>query len=369
MDAALTEGYGERKNAEQSKCKVMRLPYTYIALIPAYQPTDFLVELACKLASGFSVVLVDDGSGKAYETVFDRCLPYATILHHDANAGKGRALKTGLSYILKSFAPDHIVVTIDADGQHRVDDAAALCRTAEQTPGSLILGCRKLKGDVPLRSRFGNTVTRLIYRLSTGLAVYDTQTGLRAFDMSLIPKLLSIPGERYEYEMNVLLYFARESIPIREQEIKTIYLDNNSASHFDTARDSVRIYKEILKFSASSFIGFMVDYASYSLLLLLTDHLRLSNLAARVISAGVNFTINRRLVFHSRKNLGKAALQYGVLAAVILLGNTLTLEFLVFTCGVHQMFAKILTDILFFVLSWLTKRFVIFKREKRGALH
>ncbi|HIZ56602.1 MAG TPA: bifunctional glycosyltransferase family 2/GtrA family protein [Firmicutes bacterium] len=338
----------------------------YVALIPAYQPTIFLTDLVQELnSSGLLVVLVDDGSGEAYKTLFNRCAQYAKVLHHTENAGKGRALKTGLSYILENYGAEKIAVTVDADGQHRVEDAVALCRTAEENPGVLILGSRDLKRNVPLRSRFGNTVTRWIYRISTGLNVHDTQTGLRAFSISMVPILLSIPGERYEYEMNVLLYCAREKIKIKEQTIDTIYIDNNSASHFDTLRDSARIYREILKFSVSSLIGFLVDYGIYSLLLFMTGHLLLSNIGARVISASVNFTLNRRFVFKNKENIAKAAIKYFLLAVIILIGNTAVLELLVTFCGIHQMLAKIATETIFFLFSWIVQRLIIFR--KRGV--
>lgn len=219
--------------------------------------------------------------------------------------------------------------------------------------------------NAPLRSRFGNTVTRLVYRLSAGVRVYDTQTGLRAFDSSLIPTLLAIPGERYEYEMNVLLFCAREKIRIIEQEIETIYINNNAASHFDTLKDSARIYKEILKFSAASLVGFFVDYALFSFLILLSGNLLVSNVVARAVSAGVNFTLNRWLVFKSRENLAKAAVPYFLLAALILAGNTAVLEILVNFCGFHELSAKILTELFFFFFSWVIQKYIIF--GKGGA--
>ena len=337
----------------------------YIALIPAYKPSSFLLNLVHQLnENGFYVVVVDDGSGAEYEKIFLECAPYGKMLHHIKNAGKGRALKTGFSYIAEHFSFDSVVVTVDADGQHRVDDALAICRLAEKFPNTLVLGSRKLKRDVPFRSRLGNTVTRLVYHITTGLKVYDTQTGLRAFSASLIPKLLEISGDRYEYEMNVLLRFAREKIKIQEYEIETIYIDHNAQSHFNAIRDSLRIYKEILKFSASSFISFLVDYAAYSLLILLTGRLWISNVAARVISASVNFLMNRKFVFKSKETLWKLAVKYFLLAAGILVGNTLVLELLVTICGIHRLLAKIITEILFFTSSWLIQRLVVFKKEK-----
>lgn len=338
-----------------------------VALIPAYKPTPFLLELAERLEKlGCFVLIVDDGSGLEYEHLFFECSQYAEILHHTENKGKGSALKTGLRYILTHLPKDSVIVTVDADGQHRVEDAAATMRIAEQNPDTLVLGSRKLKENVPWRSRFGNSITRFVYRLTTGLKVHDTQTGLRAFNGSLLPKLLEIPGERYEYEMNVLLQFAREKIQIVEHEIETVYLDNNSSSHFDAVKDSVRIYKEILKFSLSSFVGFLVDYAAYSLLLLITEKLILSNIIARVISATVNFTLNRKLVFKSKENIFKAALKYFLLAAFILLGNTLVLNLLVNVCGVDRMLAKVITEVIFFILSWLVQRLLIFRGRAGG---
>lgn len=334
----------------------------YVALIPAYKPSTYLPELLKELAShGFENVLVDDGSGTEYEHIFFESNRYAKVLYHAQNAGKGAALKTGLAYIATHFPKDAVVVTVDADGQHKTNDALAICKLAEIHPKTLVLGSRKMNADVPLRSKVGNTITRFVYRFSTGLKVYDTQTGLRAIRADMIPELLTISGNRYEYEMNVLLQFARNRISILEHKIETVYLDKNASSHFDAVKDSVRIYKEILKFSASSFAGFLVDYAAYSLLLLTGCGLTLSNVIARVISASVNFTLNRKLVFRSKESLLKSAVKYACLAVCILAGNTLVLNLLVNTCDMHQLLAKIITEIAFYILSWLAQRLVVFK--------
>lgn len=340
------------------------MEYKNIALIPAYEPDDILWDVLIQLKkAGMEIVLVDDGSGSQYSDLFDKSSSFAKVLTYAINKGKGAALKAGMAYIEKTYSQDCIIVTIDADGQHRVADAVKLCHLAEQNPNALVLGSRKLKENVPLRSQLGNTITRLAYQLSTGLKVHDTQTGLRAFNARLLPELLSVSGERYEYEMNVLLEFARKHIPIFEMEIDTIYIDNNSSSHFDALRDSFLIYKEILKFSATSFVGFLVDYTLYSLLLLVTANLRGANIGARIISATVNYTLNRKFVFHSKNGIAKSAVQYFLLAVAILFGNTLFLEFLVNSFGINQMTAKILTEILFFIFSWLLQRCIIFKRK------
>ncbi len=67
---------------------------------------------------------------------------------------------------------------------------------------------------MPLQSRLGNRIARAAYRLVSGIKVSDTQTGLRAFDSELTEKMISVEGERYEYEMNVLMAFAKKGIPM-----------------------------------------------------------------------------------------------------------------------------------------------------------
>lgn len=72
-----------------------------IALIPAYQPDEKLPALAREAESkGFSVIVVDDGSGPAYTELFEETQLYATVLTHPFNQGKGCALKTGYLYLI-----------------------------------------------------------------------------------------------------------------------------------------------------------------------------------------------------------------------------------------------------------------------------
>lgn len=336
----------------------------FIALIPAYKPSLYLLELLENLSDlGLKIVVVNDGSGPQYEKLFFECSRYAEVLHHERNQGKGCAIKTGLRYIYKIYRADCTVVTVDADGQHLAKDALNVVKTAENSPHALVLGSRRLKKDTPLRSRFGNFITRFVFLLSTGRKVYDTQTGLRAFDGHMIPKMIIVEGERYEYEMNVLLRLAKEKTPIIEKEIETIYLDNNASSHFDAVKDSARIYKEILKFSASSFVGFLVDYIAYSFLLFLGCGLTTSNISARILSSSVNFTLNRKLVFKSKDNLLLSILKYIILAVCILVCNTVILNLFVYKLGINRMIAKLLTEILFFVISWVVQRTVVFKSK------
>ena len=336
-----------------------------IVLIPAYQPEASLAALAADLyENGFTVVIVDDGSGERFAPVFAEAAGHALILHHAENCGKGAALKTGSAAIREQLAPPYIIVTADADGQHTPNDILRVSYTAELYRNALVLGSRGFDKDVPLRSRFGNAMTRLVFRLSTGVRVDDTQTGLRAFSDELTEKMLGVSGDRYEYEMNVLLTFAKAGIPLRELRTETIYLNGNASSHFHPLRDSCRIYREILKFSLSSFVSFLADYGLFCLLSALTGMPLVSNIIARILSAVLNFTLNHKLVFESRSSMLHSAVRYFALAAAILVCNTLLLKGLM-ALGCAAFLAKLFTELLLFILSYVVQHHFVFRKERK----
>ena len=219
-----------------------------IALVPAYCPDKKLISLTKQLSEkGFSVVVVNDGSSPSYAAVFQNASQYATILSHCSNRGKGAAIKTGLGYIRKHFLPPYVVVTCDADGQHLVKDIITVTNQAVACRNVLVVGSRKMDISTPFRSLFGNMMTRVIFRMRTHCHIHDTQSGLRAFSDSLVKTLMAIRGDRYEYEINVLLLFARQKRKILELPVHTVYLEKNNSSHFRFMKDSFRIYREIFR--------------------------------------------------------------------------------------------------------------------------
>lgn len=220
-----------------------------VIVIPAFEPDHRMLELLRDIRlredKPFEIVLVDDGSGPDYKALFDEAKEkYAChLLTHSENKGKGRALKTAISYIIEHLPQAKGIVTIDSDGQHTYEDTLKCLDEFLKYPESLVLGVRKFENSVPLRSKFGNLLTRDVLDAFTGMKVSDTQTGLRVLPASWLERMLGVEGERYEFEMNMLLAAKEDGIPIREVGIATIYLDENQSSHFDVIRDSLRIYK------------------------------------------------------------------------------------------------------------------------------
>lgn len=221
-----------------------------IVILPAYQPDKTLALIVNRLwEMGSRNIVVDDGSGGEYRHIFEEIEDISTVLRHETNRGKGAAIKTALAYLKNEGTENEMVGVMDADGQHLIEDMWRLLEAAEKHKRALVLGVRSMGKNMPPKSRWGNRITRTVFGMVSGVWVSDTQTGLRAFGTELIPRLLAVEGERYEYETNVLLSFAREKIPMVEVPIHTIYLDReNSCSHFRIFHDSMRIYRDILKF-------------------------------------------------------------------------------------------------------------------------
>ena len=334
-------------------------------VIPAYEPDEKLTAVVEELynETDCKLIVVNDGSGEDKRAVFESINGRAVLLEHEHNRGKGAALKTAFAYIKENVSGSYGVITADADGQHKTADIMRIADALEAHPDRLIMGCRKFTGDIPFRSRFGNNMTRAVFRFAAGVGVSDTQTGLRGFSGSLTNFMLGLSGERYEFEMNMLLEAAREGIAFFEVPIETVYINDNKSSHFKPVRDSLRIYRDIIKFSCSSLLSFLVDYSWYSAVLFFSGNVRFANISARSVSSVLNFILNKKVVFKNKDNIFFSAAKYFLLAFVILTVNTELLELMVKKLKINGYIAKIAIEMLMFMFSWTMQRCFVFKKK------
>ena len=299
-------------------------------VLPSLDPDDKLTAVIDGLLQyGFTdIILVNDGSKPENLHYFEDAAsqhPEIHLLHHEVNKGKGAALKNAFRWFLENRPDGRGVVTVDGDNQHHPEDTRACCEHMLAT-GHVVLGCRDFnQADVPGRSSFGNKTTSLIFKVFCGMTISDTQTGLRAIPRKALETFVNVKGERFEYETNMLLAMKDNGIPFDEVKIRTVYIEENKSSHFRVVRDSWRIYKLILahffRYTVSSLLSACVDVGTFTLLSRLL-HSTLTGfsftavpaVAARVISSLLNFFVNKKLVFQTRVNTGKALLRYYMLA-------------------------------------------------------
>lgn len=342
-------------------------------LIPSYLPDERLLTLAEELLREdfYEILIVNDGSGEPYEHIFSRLNSMGCrVVTHAINMGKGRALKTGINDILSRGLGIKGVVTADADGQHLVKDIKRVAEALLESENMIVLGKRVFAGKVPAKSLFGNTITRNVFNFVSGQKIFDTQTGLRGIPYGALPDLLRLSGERYEYEMNMLLEASGLGLKLGEVEIETVYLNDNKGSHFNAFKDSWRIYRLIIMFGGSSLISFLIDYALYALFLAILPQINIwsmttpmiSNVGARIISSMVNFTINRNMVFSkgTKKSFKRHLAGYYILAACILVVNTLLIKMFV-DLGVNEYLAKLPVEAILFFVSFILQKRVVFK--------
>lgn len=128
-----------------------------------------------------AVVVVDDGSDDGT----DRCAAEypVVVLRHIVNLGQGAALQTGIEYAL-GIPGIRFIVTFDADGQHTVDDIARLLAPLRASTHDVVLGSRFLERAVAAGIRPSRVMllraAAWFTRLTTGLRLTDTHSGLRA---------------------------------------------------------------------------------------------------------------------------------------------------------------------------------------------
>lgn len=311
-----------------------------IIVIPAYEPNNLLVDLIQKLNQYFSdvkILVVNDGSSTNSLNIFNTIGKYdnVIVINHLENKGKGASLKTAFKYIMDMDENYHIIVTADADGQHKPEDIFKVVSYYEQIKIGVVLGSRTFQNKVPLRSRFGNDVTKFLYRLFNRKALNDNQTGLRAFGSELLPFMLSVEGDRYEYEMNMLMECARQEIILNEVKISTVYINNNESSHFRPVRDFLKICKNIFKYSIVAIITLLIDIIVF---LIMINILKESNIEGYLklliscfvsfsVSILINYILNSFGILYGNKYIfknKKTRFKYMMLSFASLLVNTLT---------------------------------------------
>ncbi len=347
-----------------------------VILIPSLNPDNRLTALVDELIQSdfLDIIVVNDGSKEI-------CLPIFELLEekgckvytHAVNLGKGRALKTGMNAFLKLYPDRCGVITADADGQHSIFDIRHMAQALEKMPDALVLGVRDFENEnVPFKSRAGNKITRNLFGYLSGLKLKDTQTGLRGIPTSSMAWMMQMKGERFEYEMNMLIECKRHNMDILEVPIKTIYIDANASSHFNPVLDAIRIYSLLGKFAFSSIGSSLLDISLFALVtkillpVTFTESIAVGTVVARICSSLFNYTLNKKVVFGGIHIKG-TMLRYYTLATIQMLTSLFLVRGLTPLLGWDAIFVKFPVDFVLFLISFKVQQKWVF-RNKSGKV-
>ena len=176
-------------------------PSRVYVVVPAYNEASAVHDVARDLRAGFpNVIVVDDGSPDA--TGAEARRGGAVVLRHALNRGQGAALQTGIDYAIRRGA--EVVVTFDADGQHRVEDVHRLVAALETTGADIAIGSRflDLQSNVPPIRRFTLRMATHFMRLTSGVPLTDAHNGLRAMRRGAAEKIrITIDGMAHASEI------------------------------------------------------------------------------------------------------------------------------------------------------------------------
>ena len=353
-----------------------------LIVIPAYEPDRRMIALLKSLKENDlgDVILVNDGSSPEYDKIFSEAKKIienrGILLKHKVNKGKGRELKKAYIYILENYDNVVGVITADSDGQHTAGAIGKIKKKLLGYPNNLILGVRDFSGTgIPWKSRFGNNLTEKIFMYIAGIHVSDTQTGLRGIPKEFMKQLLDVKGERFEFEMRMLLESAGK-YQITEVAIETIYDSvENHQTHFNPVMDSIRIYRilgeKFLKYIFVSFSSSMIDILLFSVFCILfkegypNTYIAMATVIARVISAFYNYLLNYKIVFQSKESMKMSGMKYVFLATLQMgLSALLVTVFVNMLLIIPEFMVKMMIDVILFFVSYHIQQKYIFNSKR-----
>lgn len=339
-----------------------------IALIPAYNPIPSLPDYVDQVNASLlfqHIIVVNDGSRPEYQALFValKQKKNVTVLEHAINQGKGAALKTGLNEISLRYPTAIGTVTIDADGQHALEDACKVARALLEHPKALIIGGRHFDANTPLRSKFGNGLTRYLFKMITHLNLHDTQSGLRGIPLALNEDLLSLESNRYEFELDMLMKAKQLGFTIKEISIKTIYLNQNANSSFRPILDSLKIYFVLFRFTLIALLSALLDYGIFIFVYyLIFKSVFIALVCSRTCSIIFNYLNVRKFAFKNLRSKHQKTLpQYLILALFSCLTAYVLMIGFMNLLHLQVISAKIIAEIIMFIVNFFIQRELIFK--------
>ncbi len=197
-------------------------------VIPLYNEEPVIADVVQRVKEVFpNVVSVDDGSTDDSARQAEQA--GAVVIRHPFNLGQGAAIQTGIDFALRQQGTKYLV-TFDADGQHRVEDAASMVDQAESQNLGFILGSRFLKGPSPVgwSKRAVLKTAAAITRYQTGLRLTDAHDGLRVIRRDAAEGI-TLTQNRMAHASEIVSQLASTGLPWSEYPVDIRYTEYSKA--------------------------------------------------------------------------------------------------------------------------------------------
>lgn len=190
-------------------------------IVPVYNEEQILTATAMEIIrycslKNWPVIFINDGSldhsGRVLEAIAGR--PWVTVIHHKINRGYGGAIKTG---IRRTDTP--YLATMDADGQHSLEDVDSLLAHAKQTNADLVVGNRGAGGNANRYRAFGKRLIYLFARLLMPMPIQDLNSGLKLYRTELARRYIKICPDTMAFSDVITLAFINQKNLVLEKDI------------------------------------------------------------------------------------------------------------------------------------------------------
>lgn len=218
-------------------------PHTWV-VVPLFNEATVIAGVIEGVLPHFpNIVCIDDGSTDGSLEVARRA--GAHIVEHPINLGQGAALQTGIEYALAQPGCEYIV-TFDADGQHRIDDAVAMVAAARETGAAIVFGSRFLddRTNPGWMKRVILKTAVWVTNMTTSVKLTDAHNGLRVIRADAASRL-QLKQDRMAHATEIVLQLGETGLPWIEHPVELLYTDY-SKSKGQSVLNSVNILVDLL---------------------------------------------------------------------------------------------------------------------------
>ena len=215
--------------------------------IPAYNEESNIARIITKLKEiTNSIIVCDDGSTDLTAKIVNDL--GVTCISHGKNLGYGAAIR---SLFLKAKELDtDILITFDADGQHRIDDINSVINPIREKVADIVIGSRfldKKSEDIPNYRKFGIKLITKVTNLSIKEKLTDSQSGFRAYSKKTLEQI-SPADNGMGVSTEILIKSSNLGLTIAEVPIKVNY-EGETSTH-DPVSHGTSVILSTLKFTS-----------------------------------------------------------------------------------------------------------------------